>query len=81
VDVVRPCISQPTGPLVPEYGNCDVCGTKGCYPLRHEYLENDAQALRFARIVARDNTENGRARLLAEWVVAELTKRKHKESR
>lgn len=62
-------------PLKPEYGECDICGIVGCYPLRHECLENDAQALRFARIISRDSSENPRARTLANWVVAELTAR------
>lgn len=57
-------------------GDCDVCGTKGCNPLRHDRLENDAQALRFARIVSRGRAETLRAQMLAEWIVAELPKRK-----
>jgi hypothetical protein len=74
-------LKVPEAPLVPEYGDCDVCGTKGCYPLRHEYLENDAQALSFARKISRDTTASPREVMLADWIVAELTKRKRKESR
>lgn len=62
-------------PLKPEYGPCSICATVGCYPLRHDRLENDAQALSFARKILRDGTSDGRHTLLAGWIVREITKR------